>query len=86
MRATFRNVIVKELVDENKSTGGIFLGETKDNKFSRGEVVCVGDEVKHVEENDVIWFDKFRGSPINYKGIEYMVITYENVVIVEDKI
>jgi len=83
MKATEYNVIIKEIIENKQSSGGIFLGDTKDVKFKRGEVLAVGDKVKNVVEGDIVHYDGYRASDIDYKGDRLQVLTYELVVIVE---
>lgn len=84
MKCTGYNVIMKEIVEDAVSSGGIFLGETKDVKYKRGEVIAFGDLTKNVCVGDIVWFDGYRSSDITYKGEYYKILRYEDVVIIED--
>jgi len=83
MKATFRNVIIKEIVEDMISSGGLFLGEGKDVKFSRGEILGFGDMAHNLTVGDFVRFDKHKASRIIYCGDELLITDYENIVIVE---
>lgn len=83
MKATEYNVIIKEIIESKVSKGGIVMGNTKDVKFKRGEVLAVGDKVKNVNKGDIVHYDGYRASPIDYEGGKLQVLTYELIVIVE---
>lgn len=84
MKCTGFNTIIKEIPEEAVSTGGIFLGETKDVKYKRGTVIAFGDQTKNVSVDDIVWFDGYRASDITYKGDYFKVLRYEDIVIIED--
>lgn len=83
MKATEYNVIIEEIIETKTSEGGIILGDTKDVKFKRGKVLAVGDKVKNVVDGDIVHYDGYRASIIDYKGKKLQVLTYDLVVIVE---
>lgn len=83
MKATFRNVIIKEIIEDAISNGGIILGNTKDVKFKKGIVQAIGDEVKNVIEGDIVHYDGYRASRIDLDGDYLFVCQYEDIVIVE---
>lgn len=83
MKATHLNVIIKEIKEEQMSASGLIMGNTRDVKFKKGEVIAFGDKVENVSVGDVVHFDGYRGSVINLKGEEYIVCTYDLIVIVE---
>lgn len=83
MKVVLSNILVKEIKEDLKSSGGIILGSGQDIKFHRGVIEAVGENIDKVKPGDVIHFDRHRIYPINYKGEEYLVMNYENIVIVE---
>ena len=83
MKVVLNNVLVKEIKEDVKTSSGLYLGDGQDIKFHRGEVIEVGENVDKVNVGDIIWFDRHRVYPIVYQGVEYIVMGYENVVIVE---
>ena len=63
---------------------GASVTDGQDVKFHRGEVIAIGEDIDKVGIGETIWFDRHRTYPINYQGVEYLVMNYENVVIIED--
>lgn len=83
MKVVLNNILVKEIKEDIKSSTGIILGDGSDVKFHRGIIEAVGENIEKVKKGDIIYFDRHRIYPINYQGIEYLVMNYENVVLVE---
>jgi co-chaperonin GroES (HSP10) len=83
MKVVLSNILVKEIKEDVKTQSGLYLGDGQDIKFHKGVVQSVGEDITKVKEGDVIWFDRHRVYPINYEGVEYLIMNYENVVIVE---
>lgn len=84
MKVVLSNILVKEIKEDVKSSSGIILGNGSDVKFHRGVIEAVGENIDKVKPGDVVHFDRHRIYPINYNGQEYLVMNYENIVIVED--
>jgi co-chaperonin GroES (HSP10) len=84
MKVVLSNILVKEIKEDVKSSGGIILGDGSDIKFRKGVIKSVGENIDKVKPGDVIHFDRHRIYPINYEGEEFLVMNYENIVIVED--
>lgn len=83
MKVVLSNILVKEIKEDVKTSSGLYLGDGQDVKFHRGEVIAIGENIDKVSIGDTVWFDRHRTYPINYDGVEYIVMGYENVVIVE---
>jgi co-chaperonin GroES (HSP10) len=83
MKVVLSNILVKEIHEDVKTSSGLYLGDGQDIKFHRGEVIAIGEDIDKVSIGEVVWFDRHRTYPINYQGNEYIVMGYENVVIVE---
>jgi len=83
MKVVSKNVMIKEIKEDIKSESGLILGDGKDIKFSRGTVVAVGEDIDRVDVDNVVWFDRHRTYPIIYEGQEYMIMHYDNIVIIE---
>jgi len=84
MKVVLSNILVKEIKEDVKSSGGIILGDGSDIKFRKGVIKSVGENIDKVKPGDIIHFDRHRIYPINYEGEEFLVMNYENIVIVED--
>ena len=83
MKVVLNNILVKEIKEDVKTQSGLYLGDGQDIKFHKGEVVTIGEDIDKVNIGDVVWFDRHRSYPIIYEGIEYLIMGYENIVIVE---
>lgn len=85
MKAMYRNVILKEIREEVKSSGGIILGDLKDVKFSKGIVISVGSDVSGIEKDDIVTYDKYRGNIIRYNKEDLIVVDFSDIYMVEEK-
>ena len=89
-------VVVKpsEKEGEKKLSSGIIIPETVDKeKLLKGEVISVGpgrrnDEGKHipieVKPGDVVFFKKPWDEPITVEGVEYMVLSEADIILIEN--
>ena len=85
MRAIGKNILIKPIAEKDKVTqGGLMLHEKdrEDLRYSKGEVVKVGSEVKGVKKEDIIFYDKHSGFKIELDDIEYRVIKDSSIVII----
>ena len=82
-------VLVKYSEEPEKSAGGIFIPETAKEKPQRGEIVAVGsgkvtDDGKtqpmEVKMGDVVLFEKYSGSKINFDDTEYLIIREDDIL------
>ena len=55
-------VLVKREEIEEKSSGGIILTQTYQEKPNQGEVRAVGDEVTNLKVGDTVVFGKYAGT------------------------
>ncbi len=84
------NVIVKEKIVENKTASGIDMtGYVSANeKQKRGIVVSIGegcprkgDGTQTINIGDEICFDKTRETAFTDKGVQYLIIYYQEIVL-----
>lgn len=82
-------VIVKVKSEEEETVGGIVLASNAKEKPTQGEVVAVGEGVyaengqllpMHVTKGDVVLYDKYSGTKVNYEGEEYLVLHEKDVL------
>ena len=85
-------VVIKPLEAESKTTSGIVLPDTAQEKPQYGKVVAVGpgrytDEGKRipmeVKEGDVIVYAKYGGTEIKLQGTEYMILQERDILAVK---
>jgi|TARA_Y100001972_G_C7575707_1_gene288901 co-chaperonin GroES (HSP10) len=85
MKALNSFLIIEKHKQEVKEVGGLILTEKldEDNRFIKGTVISVGEQVVSIKDNDVIYYDKHAGHGISLNDKLYQVIRDRDVVIVE---
>jgi len=82
-------VIVKRVVEEETSKGGIIIPDTAKEKPQEGKIVAVGkgkmnDEGKlipvEVKVGDKILFAKYSGSEVKIDGEEHLIMREEDIL------
>ena len=85
MKAIGRNLIIQKTKEgTTKTKGGLLLAETHrdDIRYVEAIVVSVGEEIKGVNENSKIFFDRHAGHKIEIEKQTYHVIKAQDVVVV----
>jgi co-chaperonin GroES (HSP10) len=85
MKAVNRYIIVDKIKEKPKTVAGLELTEklNSDNRYLKGRVISVGDQVNGIIEGDIVYYDKHAGHGIQWKDKLYYVIRVEDIVIVE---
>ncbi len=87
-------VVLKQMNAEEKTTGGIILPDTAQEKPQMGTVVAVGPgkvldsgkEVKvSVKKNDKVIYAKYAGSEIELEGKKYVILRESDILGVVEK-
>ena len=73
-------VLIEEIVEDIKSSGGIILGDTKNSAQKIGKVISVGDSVEEIKEKDKVMFDGYKAFPIDLDGKTYLIMEESNVI------
>lgn len=73
-------VLIEEIVEDIKSSGGIILGDIKASAQKRGRVISVGHLVEEIKVNDKVMFDNHRVAPLNLEGNTYLIMEENNVI------
>jgi co-chaperonin GroES (HSP10) len=78
-------IIIDKIKEAPKKVGGLEITEKNNNdiRYLKAKVVSVGDKVEHIQNGDIIRYDKHAGHGIEWNGTLYQVITIGDVVIVE---
>src|SRR5947207_14466696 len=89
-------VVVKRITADSKSTGGIIIPDTAQEKPQQGEVVAVGpggrdDHGKlipiDVKAGDTILFGKWSGTEVKIDGVEYLIMKESDIMgVLEDSV
>ncbi len=76
-------VLVKIIEEvEEKTSGGIFIPQTAQEKTQSGVVVAVGDdkEVIKVKKGDKIMYDKYAGTTISLNGDDHLLMKMSDIL------
>ena len=82
-------VLVKPIVEEEVTKGGIILPDTAKEKPQRGKIIAVGpgrldDEGKRVpmeiKTGDKVLYDKYAGTEVKLDDEEYLILRESNIV------
>ena len=87
-------IVIKRLVQEEKTKGGIIIPDTAKEKPVEGQVVAVGNgkvlkngKVRplDVKAGDRILFSKYAGTEIKIEGEEHLIMREEDILGVIEK-
>lgn len=84
----FGDKVLIKRIEEKTTNGGLIIPETVGNKSQKGKVVAVGDgkyendklQKLSIKYNDNVIFNKYAGTEITYKGIDYIIIKEEDII------
>ena len=91
LRPLADRVIIRVLLQDEKTKGGIFLPDTAKEKPQEGEVVAVGEGrtmdngqkvAPQVKVGDKVIFAKYAGSEVKVEEAEYMILYERDVMAV----
>lgn len=86
-------VIIETLEEQEETVGGIVLASNVKEKPQTGKVVAVGagrvldngqTVAPAVKEGDVVMFDKYAGTEVNYDEKSYLVLHEKDIVAIVD--
>ena len=85
MKAINSFLVVDKIKEKPQPQKGLILTESQadDIRYLRGKVISVGDQIKGIKENDIVWYDKNAGHGIEFNSSYFYVIKHGDVVIVE---
>ena len=85
MKAINSFLVVDKIKEKPKAEKGFVLSESQneDIRFLKGKVISVGDQIKGIKENNIVWYDKNAGHGIEFNDNYFYVIKHGDVVIVE---
>ena len=73
-------VLIEEIVEDIKSSGGIILGDTKNSAQKIGRVISVGDLVEEIGLGVKVMFDGYKAFSIELDGKTYLIMEENNVI------
>ena len=66
---------------EEKTSGGIIIPETAQEKPQHAKVVAIGNiENAEIKVGDVVFFKKYSGSELKFGDKDYLIIPYEDLL------
>jgi len=71
MRTTKNKVIIKPIMQDSVSEGGIEVPESFRGRSAKGEVVAAGDKVNWLPIGSICHYVKGGGEKIEIDGVEY---------------
>jgi len=89
VRPLHDRILVRRLVEDDKTAGGIIIPDTAKEKPQKGEVVAIGkgrvtQEGKtiplEIKAGDQILFGKYSGTELKLNGSEYLMMREEDVL------
>ena len=85
MKAVGSNLIIQRVEKTiTKSKGGLLLSENdrSDIRYIEANIVSIGDDIKGLEKNNKIFYDRHAGHSIEINDKKYQVIKAQDVVVV----
>ena len=84
MKAIGKNIVIKQIDEEVKTSSGLVLSgeDTNQLRYKRGKVVTPGTEVKTIQEGDEIYYDKAQSYMMIVNDEQVIVIQERDVVLV----
>jgi len=75
-------VLVKLEKSETKTTGGIIIPDTAQEKTQIGVVIAVGDdkEVIKVKAGDKVMYDKYAGTQVKIGGEDHLILKMTDIL------
>lgn len=75
-------VMVKLEKNEAKTSGGIIIPDTAQEKTQQGKVIEVGDDkdVIKVSVGQKVMYDKYSGTQIKIDGEEYLIVKMSDIL------
>jgi chaperonin GroES len=77
-------VLLKIAEGEQKTSGGIYIPQTAQEKTQEGVVVAVGDDKDaiKVKVKDRVMYDKYAGTTIKVNGEEQLIVKMSDILAV----
>jgi co-chaperonin GroES (HSP10) len=84
MKAIGKNIVIKSINEEVKTSSGLILSgeDTNQLRYKRGTVVTPGTEVSNIKEGDEIYYDKAQSYTMIINDDQFTIIQERDVVLV----
>ena len=77
-----KNVLIHPL--EKETVAGVALAKSYEDKFYRGEVIQIADDVTKVCVGQVIGFQPYAPEKVETRGKEYLLVKEEDIWFIEN--
>ena len=79
-------VMVKLEKTEAKTSGGIIIPDTAQEKTQVGQVVAIGDDkdVIKVAVGQKVMYDKYAGTQVKVDGVEHLILKFADILAIID--
>ncbi|HBD93574.1 MAG: co-chaperone GroES [Spirochaetes bacterium GWF1_31_7] len=75
-------VLIKVKDSETKTSGGLVIPQTSQEKTQEGTIVSVGEVDNKVKAGDVVMYDKYAGTQLKIDGKDHLIIKTEEILAV----
>lgn len=79
-------VVVEPQEAEVKTSGGIFIPDSAQEKPQKGKVIAVGPGTKDVEmevkTGDIVLYGKYSGTELQFDGNDYLIMRQSDILAV----
>ena len=84
MKPIGKNIIIKTIEEEIKTSSGLLLSSEDASKlrYKKGRIVEIGTDVIAIEKDSEIYYDKRAGYTMLIDNIAYTIIQENDVVVV----
>jgi chaperonin GroES len=78
-----KKIVIQQFLSKTETAGGLALPDTMQTKLPVGKVITCGTEVGGmVKVGDVVQFNPYAGANVNVKGVAYLVIDLDDVLVI----
>ncbi|KRN88427.1 co-chaperone GroES [Ligilactobacillus ceti] len=84
LRPLGERVIIQVKKEQEQTVGSLVLAGPTEEQPTKGTVVAISADIKAdvLKENDVVVFDKFAGSTVQYQGQDYLILQLKDILAV----
>ena len=77
-------VLLKADTGDEKTSGGLFIPQTAQEKTQTASVIAIGDDTETitVKVGDRVMHDKYAGTQIKIDGEEHLIVNFADVIAV----
>ncbi len=75
-------VLLKTEAGEEKTSGGLFIPQTAQEKTQTAQVVAIGDDTETitVQAGDRVMYDKYAGTQIKIDDEDHLIVTFGDII------